>query len=112
MISVHSRGAKKIMVLLGSANRDEARFEEPDEFRLHRFADSAFRQFTPRSDILPFGAGKHHCTGSLLALMEMEVVINRFMDRVRWAEWMNGPPRMTGYSLRSPAGITVNLLPA
>ncbi|MCY4368997.1 MAG: cytochrome P450 [bacterium] len=100
------------MVLLGSANRDEARFEEPDEFRLHRFADSAFRQFTPRSDILPFGAGKHHCTGSLLALMEMEVVINRFMDRVRWAEWMNGPPRMTGYSLRSPAGITVNLLPA
>lgn len=102
----------KIMVLLASANRDETWFESPDEFQLHRFADSAFRQFTPRSDILPFGAGKHHCTGSLLALMEMEVVINRFMDRVRWAEWVNGPPPLTGYSLRSPAEVRVNLIPA
>lgn len=102
----------KIMVLLASANRDETWFESPDEFQLHRFADSAFRQFTPRADILPFGAGKHHCTGSLLALMEMEVVINRFMDRVRWAEWVNGPPPMTGYSLRCPAEVAVNLTPA
>lgn len=102
----------KIMVLLGSANRDEAHFDTPEEFQLHRFADSAFRQFTPRSDILPFGAGKHHCTGSLLALMEMEVVVNRFMDRVRWAEWVDGPPPMTGYSLRSPAEITVRLIPS
>ena len=102
----------KIMVLLGSANRDEAHFENPDDFRLHRFADRAFRQFTPRSDILPFGAGKHHCTGSLLAHMEMEVVINRLMDRVRRAEWVGGPPPMVGYSLRSPTHITVNLIPA
>ncbi|MDE0169628.1 MAG: cytochrome P450 [bacterium] len=103
---------EKIMVLLGSANRDESHFDNPGDFQLHRFADSAFRQFTPRSDILPFGTGKHHCTGSLLALMEMEVVINRFMDRVRWAEWVNGPPPMTGYSLRSPAEITVRLIPS
>ena len=102
----------KVMVLLASANRDETWFEDPDEFRLHRFADSAFRQFTPRSDILPFGAGKHHCTGSLLAQMEMEVVIDRFMDRVRWAEWVGEPPPMTGYSLRSPAQINVRLIPA
>ena len=102
----------KIMVLLASANRDDAWFEDPDEFQLHRFAKTAFRQFTPRSDILPFGAGKHHCTGSLLAQMEMEVVIDRFMDRVRWAEWVNGPPAMTGYSLRSPTDVTVRLISA
>ncbi len=83
---------EKVMVLLASANRDETWFDSPDEFQLHRFTDTAFRQFTPRSDILPFGAGKHHCTGSLLAQMEMEVVITRFMDRVRWAEWVSGPP--------------------
>ena len=106
------RDGEKIMVLLGSANRDESCFQDPDEFRLHRFAGSAFRQFTPRSDILPFGAGKHHCTGSLLALMEMEVVVNRFMDRVRWAEWVNGPPAMTGYSLRAPSNVAVRLIPA
>jgi cytochrome P450 len=103
---------EKIMVLLGSANRDETWFEYPDEFQLHRFADSAFRQFTPRSDILPFGAGKHHCTGSLLALMEMEVVVNRLMDRFKWAKWANGSPPMTGYSLRSPSEVLVNLIPA
>ncbi len=44
------------------------------------------------SDPLLFGAGRRHCSGSLLALMEMEVVINRPMDRVRWSEWVNGPP--------------------
>lgn len=110
--SVGVRKEDKIMVLLGSANRDEAHFDDPDSFLLHRFAGSSFRQFTPRADILPFGAGKHHCTGSLLALMEMEVVMNRFMDRVRRAEWVDGPPPMTGYSLRSPAEITVRLIPA
>ena len=50
------------------------------------------RMVMGESDPLPFGAGKHHCSGSLLALMEMEVVINRLMDRVRWSEWVNGPP--------------------
>ena len=44
------------------------------------------------SDPLLFGAQRRHCSGSLLALMEMEVVINRLMDRVRWSEWVNGPP--------------------
>ena len=73
---------EKTMVLLGSANRAEDYLDNPDEFRLHRFPDIVVRQFTPRSDILPFGAGKHHCTGSLLALMEMKVVINRLMDRL------------------------------
>ncbi len=102
----------KVMVLLGSAKRDESVFEDPEEFRLHRFAGTAFRQFTPRADTLPFGAGKHHCTGSMLALMEMEVVINRLMDRVRWAEWVDGPPPMVGYSLRSPAALPLNLIPA
>ena len=42
----------------------------------------------------------------------MEVVINRFMDRVRWAEWVDGPPPLTGYSLRSPAEVRVHLIPA
>ena len=43
------------------------------------------------SDPLFFGARRHHCTGSLLAQMEIEVVLNRLMDRVRWSEWVNGP---------------------
>ena len=44
------------------------------------------------SDPLPLGAERHHCTGSLLAQMEMEVVLNRLMHRVCWSEWVNGPP--------------------
>ena len=59
----------------------------------HRFADRAFLQFTPLSDILPFGAGKHHCTGSLLALMEMELV-----EPARWT----GSAGRSGWTDRLP----------
>ena len=34
------------------------------------------------------------------------------MDRVRWAEWVDGPPPMTGHSLLSPTQLTVGLIPA
>ena len=56
---------------MASANRDADLFDQPDKFLLDRFADDAERQFTNASEILPFGAGRHHCAGSQLARMEM-----------------------------------------
>lgn len=103
---------EKIFALVGSANRDGDIFPEPDRFLLDRFQDDAFRQFTPRSDILPFGAGVHHCTGSLLAQMEMEVVMGALLDRFERAEFTEGPPEDEGYVLRAPARMPVALHPA
>ena len=52
---------QKIAVLLGSANRDPAVFDEPDEFRVDR---------TPNNHVA-FGVGVHFCLGAPLARMEL-----------------------------------------
>jgi unspecific monooxygenase len=52
---------EKIAVLLGSANRDPAVFEAPDEFRVDR---------TPNNHVA-FGVGVHFCLGAPLARMEL-----------------------------------------
>lgn len=106
------RAGEKMFALVGSANRDEEVFPDPDRFLLDRFRDDAFRQFTPKSDILPFGAGTHHCTGSLLAQMEMEVVMGALLDRFGRAEFAGGVPPDAGYVLRAPSRMPVALHPA
>ena len=103
------KAGDRILVLLGSANRDEDVFDDPETFKIDRFVDNAAKQFTPKSDILPFGGGRHHCTGSLLAQMEMEVGMNHLFDRVRWAEWTDGVPDEIGYVLRAPEHLRVRL---
>jgi len=52
---------QKIAVLLGSANRDPAVFEEPDEFLVDR---------EPNNHVA-FGVGVHFCLGAPLARMEL-----------------------------------------
>lgn len=99
----------RILVLLASGNRDEEVFDRSEEFVVDRFTADAHKQFTPKSDILPFGAGRHHCTGSLLAKMEMEIAMNHLLDRIEWAEWTEGTPEEVGYVLRSPAHLKVRV---
>jgi unspecific monooxygenase len=52
---------QKVAVLLGSANRDPAVFDEPDEMRLDR---------DPNPHVA-FGVGVHFCLGAPLARMEL-----------------------------------------
>jgi cytochrome P450 len=61
-----------IQVLIGSANRDESRFERPDEFDIHRL---------PRQH-MSFAFGPHRCLGMHLARMETKVVIETLLDRL------------------------------
>ena len=61
----------RIVVLQGAANRDPARFDDPDELDLRR-SDN-----TP----LSFGWGIHHCIGAPLARMEGEIAFNALLAR-------------------------------
>ncbi|HEY3894050.1 MAG TPA: cytochrome P450 [Pseudonocardiaceae bacterium] len=63
-----SRG-DKITIVLGSANRDPARFCEPDTLRLDR----------PRRQHGGFGMGIHYCLGSALARVETEVSLDAML---------------------------------
>lgn len=61
-----------VQVILGSANRDETRFERADEFDIHRI---------PRQH-MSFAFGPHRCLGMHLARMETKVVLEALLDRL------------------------------
>lgn len=58
---------------IGSANRDEAVYDDPEDFRLDRPA--------PREH-LAFGAGSHVCPGATLARLEASIAVEVLFDRV------------------------------
>jgi cytochrome P450 len=62
-----------VMLLPGASNRDERKFEEPDQFRLDR---SNVREH------VAFGRGNHSCPGAPLARAEGRISLNRILDRM------------------------------
>jgi len=60
-------------VLIGSANRDERRFANPDVFDVGR---------EPRGH-LAFGFGEHFCLGSALARLEARVALEALIPSSR-----------------------------
>ena len=97
----------KLIVLIASANRDEDRFEAATEFRAERFLDNPDRQFTNAGDVLPFGAGRHHCAGSRLAGTEMVHSLQQLVRRAAWLEPQGPLPGGDGLLLRSPPSLPV-----
>lgn len=63
-----------MLLLNGSANRDDRRFADPDRFDIHRHPVH-----------LSFGQGLHFCLGSALARMEARVVLEEIVKR--WSDW-------------------------
>ncbi|WP_433559771.1 cytochrome P450 [Pseudonocardia xinjiangensis] len=60
----------KVVALLGSANRDPARWSDPDRLDLHR----------PPGQHLGFGMGIHYCLGASLARAEAEIGLRSLLD--------------------------------
>ena len=62
----------RLLVFLASANRDEAVFERPDEFRLDR----------GQNRHVAFGMGIHYCVGAPLARLEAEIALGELLPRI------------------------------
>jgi cytochrome P450 len=62
-----------VMMMLGSANRDETRFPNPDEFDIERNTQGH----------LGFGFGNHFCLGASLARLEGTIAIAQLIERLR-----------------------------
>jgi cytochrome P450 len=72
-----------IVLLVPSANRDEAVFPRGEEFDIHR---EIRRHFS-------FGYGAHFCLGASLARLEGRIVLDEILDRFpEWeVDWDNAP---------------------
>jgi pulcherriminic acid synthase len=99
----------RLALLLASANRDEDEFVDAERFDPRRFGDHGERQFATASRIMPFGAGRHHCTGSRLAASEMINAMTEFCRRVARIEPVGEPPPAKGFMLRSPSSVPMIL---
>jgi cytochrome P450 len=63
-----------MLLLNASANRDPAKFVEPDSFDIHR-----------KGGHLSFGQGIHFCLGAALARLEARVALEEVLKR--WSDW-------------------------
>ncbi len=76
------RKGDKVVMWYPSANRDEGVFEDPDRFDVTR----------QPNDHLSFGIGEHFCLGANLARLELTVIFEQIVDRLREPEH-SGPVR-------------------
>jgi cytochrome P450 len=73
---------ERLMLCYPSANRDEAVFEAPDEFRIERRPNRH----------LAFGYGPHMCLGQHLAKLEMRILFEELLPHLQSVE-LAGKPR-------------------
>jgi len=64
----------KVLLLVGSANRDESVFADPDVYNIER---------SDKGGLVSFGRGVHFCLGAHLARLEAGIALREFADRVR-----------------------------
>ena len=94
---VEIRKGQKIAALLGSANRDEAVFENADQLDLTR---------DPNPHI-GFGAGIHFCIGAPLARMEMTTSLPMLMKAYPKISLAKEPERRPTFVLRGYESVFV-----
>jgi cytochrome P450 len=92
-------------LLLGSANRDERKYEHPDQFDIFRESRQS----------LGFGFGVHVCLGMHLARMETRVAVNALLDRMPDLALAPAPGQdlhIKGMAFRSPIALPVAFSPS
>jgi cytochrome P450 len=87
-----------IDVCIGSANRDEHRWERSEEFDI-------FRKPIPH---ISFAAGEHTCLGLHLARLETRVAVECLLDRLTNIQLItDDDPHIRGNPFRSPTALPV-----
>jgi len=92
-----------IDVCIGSANRDEKRWDRSEEFDIRR----------KRVPHISFAAGEHTCMGLHLARMETRVAVECLLDRLSDIQLITDDnPCIHGQPFRSPTAIPVTFTAA
>jgi cytochrome P450 len=92
-------------VITASANHDETRWEDANEWKLGR----------PAQHHLAFGTGPHQCLGMHLARLELRVGLDRILDRLpdlRFDPGLADDSVIEGYAFRGPNKLPVLFTPS
>ncbi len=97
----------QIDLCMGSANRDESRWPDPNRFDIRR----------TRHAHIAFAGGIHMCLGMHLARLETRVMLNSLFDRVTNLAFTPDDgtgvqSRIIGLTFRSPNKLPVTFTPA
>lgn len=101
-----------VTCLIGAANRDDRRYEDPDRFDIFRDDLTTATAFSAAADHLAFALGRHFCVGALLAKAEVEIGVGQLLDAmpdVRLAEGFE--PSERGVFTRGPQRLPVRFTP-
>ncbi|GAA4707318.1 cytochrome P450 [Brevibacillus fulvus] len=74
------KAGDQVVSWVASANRDETKFDNPDQFILERKPNSH----------LSFGFGIHFCLGAPLARLEGQIAIRKMMERMKEIQLQSG----------------------
>ncbi len=96
---IRFRKGELVGLMLGAANRDPLRFDNPDVF-------DASRETIPH---VSFGAGIHFCVGAPLARLEMEVALQVLFDRLPTLRLSHRPHYRDAYHFHGLEALKVSL---
>jgi cytochrome P450 len=91
---------EKVLLFLGSANRDPRQWQDGDRLDLRRRSTGH----------VAFGSGIHVCVGMMIARLEAELLFAAFAKRVGGFEIVGEPVRRRNNTLRAFASLPVRVL--
>ncbi|SMP72825.1 cytochrome P450 [Noviherbaspirillum suwonense] len=90
--------SQKIVVFIGSANRDPRRWENPDKFDITRRATGN----------LGFGTGIHGCAGQMMARLEGDILLSALARKMKSIELTGEPVQHYNNTVRGYTSIPVS----
>jgi cytochrome P450 len=100
-----------VLAVMAAGNLDDNRFANGSSFDVTRFRSNANAQFVSAGAHMAFGGGRHYCTGSLLAKLEMVAAIEGLVERFSALEFVDDVvPDDVGWPLRGPAALPVRAI--
>ena len=101
-----------VTCLIGAANRDEHRYQDPESFDIFRSDLDTVNAFSAAANHMAFALGRHFCVGALLAKTEVEVGTNLLLDAMPDLRLQDGfRPAERGVFTRGPAAVPVRFTP-
>jgi cytochrome P450 len=95
----------KLLLVIGSANRDDRVFSDPDRYDIFRDKDEV-------GQLLSFGGGRHFCLGANLARLEAQIALREVVRRVGRVDVDHDAcQRVHSINVRGFASVPVTMAP-